>query len=155
METRLMAHEMEPIRVKLNFRSCLSMNLEGNGGELAMLWNDDLDAMVVSYSNNHIDMIIGDDGSMDSWRLTGIYGQPEMHKRGKTWTLLQALHGQMHKPWVSLVDFNEILRLAEKHGAGVRVSWQMDHFWNAFQDSSLADMQCEGSVFTWNNGRRG
>ncbi|GAV88798.1 Exo_endo_phos domain-containing protein, partial [Cephalotus follicularis] len=71
------------------------------------------------------------------------------------WTLLWALHGQMHKLWVFIGDFNEILRLSEKHGGGMNASWQIDQFRNALHDCGLVDMRCEGSGFTWNNGRRG
>ncbi|GAV59985.1 Exo_endo_phos domain-containing protein [Cephalotus follicularis] len=114
MQIRLYPHEMEAVKVKLNFSNCLYVNPVGRAGGLAMLCKDELNAIVKSYFCNHIDMIIGDEGSMDSSRLTGIYGQPETHRRGETWTLICMLHEQMNKQWVCLGDFNEILQLTKK-----------------------------------------
>ncbi|GAV83599.1 hypothetical protein CFOL_v3_27048 [Cephalotus follicularis] len=76
VETCLMTQEMEQIRKRLHFKNCLTVNPEGRKGGLAMLWDENLIARVVSFSNSHIDMIFGDNNSSDSWLLIGIYGQP-------------------------------------------------------------------------------
>ena len=59
-----------------------------------------------------------DDGR--EWRLTGIYGEPRWEEKEKTWEALRTLHGRMHKPWLALGDFNEILFHHEKEGGRPR-----------------------------------
>ncbi|GAV61917.1 hypothetical protein CFOL_v3_05442 [Cephalotus follicularis] len=85
METRLMAYEMEGIRIRLKFQNCLTVNCDGGKGGLAMLWDDSMLATVNSYSSNYIDLLIGGENQLGTWRLTGIYGHLEVRKRGETW----------------------------------------------------------------------
>ena len=53
-----------------------------------------------------------DDGR--EWRLIGIYGEPRWEEKEKTWEALRTLHGRIHKLWLALGDFNEILFHHEK-----------------------------------------
>ena len=42
---------------------------------MALLWKEDVDLYVQSYSPHHIDALIKDENSI--WRFTGFYGWPE------------------------------------------------------------------------------
>lgn len=77
---------------RLGFDNCFAVSREGMGGGLAMLWNEDLELEIISYSNHHIDAIVrGIDGRQ--WRCTGIYGHLEAGQKQHTWTLLRRLTG--------------------------------------------------------------
>ena len=44
-------------------------------GGLALLWKEDVDLYVQTYSPHHIDALIKDENSI--WRFIGFYGWPE------------------------------------------------------------------------------
>ena len=82
-------------------------------GGLALLWKNSIDIDVDLASLNHIDAIINQ-GKVDAWRFTGIYGFPEAYRKPKTWELLRGLNQKFCLPWICFRDFNEILRGHEK-----------------------------------------
>jgi exonuclease III len=67
METRLKSEEMENIRLRCSFNSCLAVSCKGFGkeraGGLACLWRDDWDVVISSFSLNHIMGYFSDEGS--------------------------------------------------------------------------------------------
>ena len=67
------------------------------GGGLALLWRSDFDVKVVSSSLNHIDAVINS-GKENSWRFTGFYGNPEIHKHHESWAILKNLNRNFSLP---------------------------------------------------------
>ena len=64
---------MERVRIALGFEGMVVVEAQGHSGGLALLWKNNEDAQLLSYSKNHIDITIS---SKDhpSHRITGIYG---------------------------------------------------------------------------------
>lgn len=52
-----------------------------------MLWRDTDKASMISLSQNNIDVEMRTNES-GTWRLTGLYGEPDCSKCRKTWDLL-------------------------------------------------------------------
>jgi hypothetical protein len=44
-----------------------------------------------------------DDGR--EWRFTGMYGEPKVEEKDKTWILLRILNNKYKKPWLCMGDF--------------------------------------------------
>lgn len=65
-----------------SFTGCLTVNSIGLKGGLCLLWQEEVDLRVNSYSQNHVDSKIVWKGS--KWRFTGIYGHPEGSKKELT-----------------------------------------------------------------------
>ena len=61
--------------------------------------------------------MVEDDGF--AWLFTGIYGEPRMELKHRTWKLLRDLHGQRDMSWLCVGDFNEILHHHEKEGGAM------------------------------------
>lgn len=55
-------------------------------------------------------------------RFTGVYEEPKMEEKDKTWKLMRTLKRQNNKPWLCAGDFNEILHSWEKEGGGSQVT---------------------------------
>ena len=72
----------------------------------------------------HIDAAMVCDGV--SFRFTGIYGEPCIEKRSKTWEVMRYLHAQDNLPWICAGDFNEALRHDEQQEVtrGVGRKWK-------------------------------
>ncbi|KAL0434850.1 UNVERIFIED_CONTAM: hypothetical protein Sradi_0192900 [Sesamum radiatum] len=85
------------------------------------------------------------------WHFTGLYGEPDVAQRRKTWNLFARLHDQSRRPWICAGDFNEILDPSEKLGGPPRPIWQIRNFRNALEHCGLVDVCFTGSPFTWCN----
>ncbi|GAV62396.1 hypothetical protein CFOL_v3_05920 [Cephalotus follicularis] len=107
---------MEDIRIKTGFKNCLGVDADRRQGGLALLWDEESDLIIKSYSKSHIDVEVTLKGRDGTGRLTGIYGQPKTHLRHETWSLLSNLSSQRNIPWLCMGDFNEILCCIEKDG---------------------------------------
>ena len=75
-ETWSTKEHMEHIKLKLNFNGLFTVTNEAKGGGLALMWKNNSDVWVDSFSSYHIDAIIKG-GTEDAWRLTGFYGEPK------------------------------------------------------------------------------
>jgi hypothetical protein len=152
METRLPVRKLEVLRLKLGMRGCFGVGRRRFGGGLALLWTEDVDVHVQSYSSSHIDaQVLQEDGA--GWRITGFYGNPETALRYRSWALLRRLQVVSDRPWMLLGDFNEIVALDEKFGREDRCLRQMAGFRDVLTDCSLLDLGFIGAEFTWSNRR--
>ncbi|GAV73178.1 Exo_endo_phos domain-containing protein [Cephalotus follicularis] len=138
------------MRVKSGFRNCFSVAANRRLGGLALLWVEDLDLIIKSYSLSHIDSVIKLIGRNSYWRLTGVYGGPETQLRHETWSLLYSLSNQCDLPWLCMGDFNEIISMAEREGGRY-----ITEFRETLDACRLRDPGFHGCPYTWSNGREG
>jgi hypothetical protein len=114
-ETLSKAQKMENIRVMLKYDYCLSIDVEGRSGGLAIMWKDSVRCRVMNYSRNFINIIVEDEEKGD-WRLTCYYGYPERSRRRMSWDLLRELRDMSTLPWCVIGDFNDLLSQEDKKG---------------------------------------
>jgi hypothetical protein len=126
---------------------------KGKGGGLALWWRDGVEVAVRPWCQYFIDAKISTDTG--SWRFSGIYGEPTMELRGKTWEAMQYLRAQDDLPWICAGDFNEILSQEEQRGENVRNENQMTNFRQCLTDCRLTNLGYSGYPFTWDNKREG
>jgi len=69
------------------FDSCLSIDVEGRGGGMAMLWPEGSHCRLVNYSRSFINIIV-EDAVRRVWRLTCYYGYPQRNRRREACNLL-------------------------------------------------------------------
>ena len=109
----------------------------GWSGGLALLWKEDLKVDVQSYSDSHIDAIIGQGDDGQEWRLTGFYDNPETSKKEESWLLLKRLSRLNSMSWVCLGDFNELMNDGEEEGGSARPVRQMEIFCKVINSCNL------------------
>ena len=154
METKQSVSEMKQIQAGLPYRSMFMVpSIRRNGG-LALLWMEEIELHVQTFTLNHIDALIMDDPA-NPWRLTGFYGWPKEQRKQDSWKLLKHLHSRNSGTWLCFGDFNEILQSEEKQGRLPKPLAPMKHFRTALLHCGLADLGFQGNIFTWNNGREG
>ncbi|KAL0461894.1 UNVERIFIED_CONTAM: hypothetical protein Slati_0077000 [Sesamum latifolium] len=117
-----------------------------------LLWRKEVNVVVQSFSDSHIDAIVSDETGTNGWRFTRVYGQPEAAWREETWRLLWTLSRVSLRFWLCAGDFNEILSQLEKIGAP-RPRRQIEEFRACLSYCQLADMGSSGHKFTWCNQR--
>ncbi|PNX81632.1 endonuclease/exonuclease/phosphatase family protein, partial [Trifolium pratense] len=147
-ETLSKSHQLERIRVLLKYESCLSIDVEGRSGGLAILWNDKLKCKIVNYSRNFINVEV-EEAEKGVWRLTCYYGFPERGRRREAWDMLRDLRNMSSLPWCIIGDFNDLLSQEDKVGNHPHPNWLCTGFRNAVSDCDLTDIQLEGHRFTW------
>jgi hypothetical protein len=74
---------MERLKWSLGFRQGVSVDCDGKSGGLALWWRDYVNVTVRPWCQYYIDAEVEADGV--SYRFTGIYGEPCVEKRKKTW----------------------------------------------------------------------
>ncbi|XP_074337686.1 uncharacterized protein LOC141674885 [Apium graveolens] len=117
-----------------------------------MLWKEQDQARVRSFSQNHIDIEARVDG-FGCWHLTGIYGEPNRNYRRKTWDLLRILSRDSNLPWCLVGDFNNIVSQVHKKGGDPYPIALVDGFNEALNDAGLIDMDIVGHQYTWERSR--
>ena len=90
-ETKLKKNSMDKKKVSVGFINGLVVPSYGRSGGLALLWRKDISVDVQSYLDRHIDAMVIE-GSGFKWRITGFYGNPEVHRRKESWELLRVLN---------------------------------------------------------------
>ncbi|KAL0282257.1 UNVERIFIED_CONTAM: hypothetical protein Sangu_2959900 [Sesamum angustifolium] len=143
-ETKCSVQRAEVVKKILNYFG-LGIPSRGRSRDLLMLLRKDLDVLIQSFSNNHIDATVQASPTAARWRFIGFYGHPDVPQRRATWCLLRQLSRQSHRPWLCMGNFNEILCQEEKQGVNVRVSWQISAFRECLSDCNLHDLGCQGS----------
>ena len=89
---------------------------EGKSSQgFALLWKEEVNLHIQTYSPHHIDALILNN-EQHPWRLTGFYGWPEDSRKKESWQLLRHLHTIFSVPWLCCGDFNEILTSSKKQG---------------------------------------
>ncbi|KAL9419818.1 hypothetical protein AB3S75_037560 [Citrus x aurantiifolia] len=153
-ETKLSEQFMKRKASELNFQNCFAVSSSGKRGGLAMMWSENVNLEIKSYSKHHIDTCIQTaEGSY--WRGTVVYGNPKMEERKHTWELLKRLSGLLSLPWICFGDVNDIMHLHEKIGGNDRKLSLITYFREAIKDSGLTDLGYKGYLFTWCNRRFG
>ena len=138
----------------IQFDGYFTIPANDRGGGLALLWKAETDVWVDSFLNYHIDSIVHG-GSMNAWRLTGFYGEPDTGRRSEGWNILRMLSSKPQLPWCCLGDFTELLEVHEKKGGVPRAHSLMQNFRDALDHCGFVDLGFSGSEFAWHGRRRG
>lgn len=80
MKTELDGKKLEVVKRRLGYEDCLTVNLLGRKGELAMLWRKESMVEIVSYSHRHIAVWVEDAKYDQKWLFIGLHGEPNMSK---------------------------------------------------------------------------
>ena len=75
---------------------------------------------IQTYSDYHIDAIIGFASDSQRWRSTGFYGHPDTNKREESWLRLDRLASCSSLLLVCMGDFNKLMHSKEKEGGSKR-----------------------------------
>ncbi|CAN0860154.1 LINE-1 retrotransposable element ORF2 protein [Linum grandiflorum] len=152
MEMKLSGNGWEKLKFDLGFENGVGVAAAGRSGGLCLFWNRDLEVVVKSKSQNHIDAEIREEGSRRWWPFSGVYGWPTQENHYRTWELLNNLYNNNDTAWLCVGDFNQICSGAENAGGRLKSERQMLNFNNALEDCGLRDLGFIGYPFTWDNG---
>lgn len=147
-ETISFAKKIEEVHVHLGFDCCFSVDRNGRSGGIGVLWRSSALCSVISYSNNHVDLIISDRRNPE-WCCTGFYRFPKRHHKRVSWNFLKTLCASSHLPWCCIRDFNDLLNPEDKRGHVEHHSWLLRGFRETVMECDLMDLLLEGYKFTW------
>lgn len=151
-ETIARQSKMEWVRLKLGYQGMFVVEPVGRSGGLALLWQDKNQVKLMGFSQNHIDVRVNMDQGI-SWRLTGLYEEPNRTLRCTAWDLLRNLSRDSNLPWCVIGDVNNVTETRDKVGGSKYPRWLIEGFNEALQDAGLSDMELIGHQFTWKRGR--
>ena len=99
METKRTVEEMRRIQEDLPYRCMLTVPYTQRRGGLALLWKEEVNLHIQTYSPHHIDALIFND-EQHLWRLTRFYSWLEESQKKESWQLLKHLHTRLLVPWL-------------------------------------------------------
>ncbi|XP_074336953.1 uncharacterized protein LOC141674128 [Apium graveolens] len=140
---------MEKIQRELNYEGMVVVKAQGRSGGMALLWKQENQTTLLSFSNYHID-IKTKSFRVGRWRFTGFYGEPN---RRKTWDLLRNFSRDSNLPWCVIGDLNNIVSQSDKRGGAPYPTWLVEGFNETLVDSGLVDMHIIVHQFTWERSR--
>uniref|UniRef100_A0A803QS68 CCHC-type domain-containing protein n=1 Tax=Cannabis sativa TaxID=3483 RepID=A0A803QS68_CANSA len=136
----------------LKFEGSFTVEAQGHSGGVALIWKNNEEVVIDSFSKNHIDCLVTFEGHQP-FRFTGIYSEPNRSLRQQTWTLIRTLHARSMAPWCIMGDFNNVLHQSEKLGGNPYPTWLIDGFQEVVQRCGLCDLDMLGHPFTWEKSR--
>ncbi|KAK6151882.1 hypothetical protein DH2020_014517 [Rehmannia glutinosa] len=145
-ETKCKASVVDKLKHSLNMFG-FSVDSRCRSGGLALLWQKDTPVSLRSFSDRFIDVDV--DLLGQSFRFTGVYGEPNVNLRRNGWNHIRSLLSTPDKPWLMCGDFNEVLSQGEFQGANPREKWQMKLFRDSLTHLNMFDLGFEGPIFTW------
>lgn len=131
---------MNKVRIRLGFASGFCVNRKGVSGGLCILCSDEINVSLLSYSQGHINVKIIGNSSINTWRFTGFYSNPETEQRHHFWSLLKHLSLMYDFPWLCAGDYNEIMYMHEKPGKVDRSRAQFHNFRMAIRKGHLLEL---------------
>jgi ribonuclease HI len=160
-ETRRKDFEMNFFRNWNGFSNIFAVSCAGNGrersGGLACMWKSEVDVTILSFSSNHIDMLVKLTNDDVEWRCTGLYGFPETANKHKTCDLINHLANSYSiNRWLIMGDFNLVLNSEEKQGGrNLTSNTLINLFRDTLQNYNLSDLGYVGDPYTWCNKQDG
>ncbi|PPR84475.1 hypothetical protein GOBAR_AA36237 [Gossypium barbadense] len=118
-ETKLNATDFQRVQTRSRMQNWLAVNSKVWSGGLALMWKDEMDVTIQSYSQHHIKSIVKM-GRTSNIRVTGYYGHASPNERSSSWDMLRRVGAAVNKEWFVGGDFNTILNDSKKEG-GVRL----------------------------------
>jgi len=155
METRRKEFEMYRLHNIGDLNSMIIVDCEGEGKRrasgLAVLWMSDINVQILSYSLNHVDIMISV-GKENLWRATTLCGLPKSHRKHLACKLLHDLASlRSEDKWLAFGDLNLILSQDDKSGGVSSQVNCMDEFKKVIFDLNLVDLGFVGKWYTWSN----
>ena len=113
METRLDKEGFDHLYSNFPFQNKIIVKYPDLGGELALLWKNDVAMEVINYTTNHVlTKVTEEDGFV--WYLTCFYGWLEAQNKERSRKLLAHLKTFVEGPWMVIGDFNAFLNVLKK-----------------------------------------
>jgi hypothetical protein len=88
-ETKKRSREMDRLKWSLGFPHGVAVDCNGKSGSLALWWKEGVEVSVRPWCQYYIDAEIRLNGKR--WRFSGMYGEPKMELRSRTWEALRYL----------------------------------------------------------------
>lgn len=123
-------------------------------GDLFLLWKEEVNVNIQSFSTNHVDVLIRITG-MEQFRVTRFYGFPDLNQRYLSWEMLRNIGRHNRDDWIIGGDFNEVTEENEKSGGRRKSQMAMDELKGVINELALVNIKTDQGWFTWTNKRRG
>ncbi|XP_074346272.1 uncharacterized protein LOC141685047 [Apium graveolens] len=141
-------NNIEALCKSIHFAGSFTIDAQGHGGGLALLWKNVGALEIRGTYSNYIDFEVNYE-QIGSWRYTGFYGCPERERCQESWNLFTDLATGSSLPWCVFGDFNDMLFEFKKKGGRPQPRRLLEGFNKTIIECGLEDLGFKGCKFTW------
>ena len=126
----------------------------GFSGGLWVMWTDDVDVNIVSFSHFYVLACVVQKSSASSFNLVCVYGDPHHQQTNSIWNdVFSFVVQNQGRPTLCIGDLNNIMHANEKWGLGPPCLSRIDNFCTLVKQCGLMDLGYSGPAYTWTNKR--
>lgn len=151
-ETMVRREKVDKFCKAIHYAGSFTIDSQGHGGGLALLWKNEGRVEIKGSSNHYIDFEVTCD-QVGRWRYTGFYGCPERQRRRESWQIIRNLAAISDLPWCMIGDYNDMMHVHEKQGGRPHERVLLEGFKAAVYESGLDDLGFIGNEYTWEKSR--
>ncbi|KAL4297820.1 hypothetical protein GQ457_12G013390 [Hibiscus cannabinus] len=154
-ETRLRNSSTSRVKASLGMNNCFTVDFGNGCNGLMLLWNNEINVSLLSYSATHIDATV--DSPTGSFHFTGFHGYYTESMKHLNWSLFDRLRQASPLPWLIGGDFNELICHSEKEGGRRKPRGLIENFRECLHRNDLFDCKPSSGwfTFTYSNGSCG
>jgi hypothetical protein len=154
-ETRQGENKIKDLKWRLGLKHCITQNGNGNGGGIALYWDEQIELQVLAQGPRFFDVRIMNKAIRREWRCTFVYGEPKGSERHYMWTTLRRIKDNANLPWLMLGDFNKTMWQHEHFSESKRSEKRMRNFRRILAHCNLHDIDFTGPPWTFDNRQKG
>ncbi|XP_057760324.1 uncharacterized protein LOC130980686 [Arachis stenosperma] len=146
-ETHIPFERMKSFWNSLGYQGVGIVEANGhNGGIWILCSNSNISVRVLDVVDQCIsfEITMGNNSSYCS----AVYANQHIHRHKELWGDLTKIANMIHRPWIVLGDFNDVLLQSEVRGGQFRLA-RAEQFAETLEDCGLFDMGAIGRRFTW------
>nr|XP_011463540.1 PREDICTED: uncharacterized protein LOC105351282 [Fragaria vesca subsp. vesca] len=150
-ESRCLQRVVERLKREVGLKNFIvvdcDINQNPNGrmsraGGICLLWKEDVEVSLLSFSKNHIDVWVGGVNSASRWRFTGLYGFSKAEDRHKTWALLPLKVSHLKPSKSDHLSILVEIRSVQVEVRRKKKRWRFEGYW--LQDEECGEMVRRG-----------
>jgi len=136
----------------INYSDAFVVPAHGQSGGLWLIWNHEVDVIVVDHSPHYIFALCTNSASMQQYGLLCIYGDPHHLATSDIWRqVLNFVVNNSNLPILCMGDMNNIMHVNEKLGPTRVDVRHINNFCSHVKQCGFIDLGYSGPAYTWTN----
>lgn len=151
LEPKVSGSQANSICSSIGYEEWVRVEAVGFSGGIQILWNRSLNIQIIDTHPQFITLQVFQE-NLGWWRLSIIYGSPNLYLRRRLFTNLTCANSNFQGPWLMAGDFNSVTSQEEVNNSESFSLTRCTDFNEWLFREGLIDLGYTGTQFTWMRG---